>query len=466
MVNRVWLLGISATAVLLGLMVKIHRSIVEADAEPEEGASSQYTKSNPPIIAISKKQAKRLANKLKKREKRQTVHHGVTKRQNRRIEEAYQELRSLLSVEPGESMEETQVHERIRKLFRVRCPYDQLVHDCGPLDRLSECISWMKAMACRPEKYESKMIPQEVSLIHKMFILLDGRQEVEPSKPLGSSVAVLDIGAGNGCLGLFTTLILNCPVFLIDREAPNTQLQTENMVPEALSRRMVRFVSDIGTLDVGQMVSFLRSNGICQVIVCAKHLCGLGTDLAIRFAERLKGYQDEKGSIEVLGIVAATCCVNKIDGASEVSRYCGFYPSLMQNREEFVTSATHKSTWRTSAKVKESRLTPGQISLSELYEDVLQSPRLAKLGSLFGHAKQIIFSAQEFTLQNRALLAFHKASALDGVGRGTSDAAFMAALESAAAYVHSQTPHAGPIDLCPKGIISTKYAYDGAAPCH
>ena len=104
-------------------------------------------------------------------------------------------------------------------------------------------------------------------------------------------------------------------------------------------------------------------------------------------------------------------------------------------------------------------MTERQVSLAEAFEDIIQAPRLEKLAGLFGHASQIVFSSQDFTLQNRALLATSQGGLLEFLGTGGVDSGFMEALGEAKQTVERIC--GGTIDLCPKGIKSTKYAYDG-----
>jgi len=85
--------------------------------------------------------------------------------------------------------------------------------------------------------------------------------------------------------------------------------------------------------------------------------------------------------------------------------------------------------------------------------------RIVKLRNIFGHATQVIFSSPEYTLQNRCLLATHNPAMLDQIGKGNVDQEFSQALAFAKEAV--ALANGGTIDLCPKGIRSAKYAYDG-----
>jgi len=51
------------------------------------------------------------------------------------------------------------------------------------------------------------------------------------------------------------------------------------------------------------------------------------------------------------------------------------YPEAMAGLADFVGTCTHNSTWRTSAHSEESKMTPEQVELAELFEDVIQVPR-------------------------------------------------------------------------------------------
>jgi len=462
--------GISAIATLGVYLIYTYHKQITADRAPEEDGDDD----EPPVEQVdteqtheplSKKQTKRFANKLAKKLKRTTVHKGVTKRQNRRIDEAVAQLREATGSD--ESVPEAELYARVRELFGVETSYSELAENFGPRNEVQAGCDVMSACAGRPKLYEAKMLPQELSLVHKMFLLLGRQPSIDADKPLGSRTAVLDLGAGNGCLSLFAMLILNAGAVMIDRAAPDNRLQTELMIPATLSRRMVRFVSDVGDVDVGKLVQFLRLKGIDRVLVVAKHLCGLGTDLAIRFAEQLGGYRDDEGApIVVEGLLAATCCLNKIDTPTTVEQYCALYPDAgpRAHHTELVATCTQVSTWRTSAHcVEQSKLTPGQVSIAELAEDVLQAPRLLRLRESFGYASQIRFASVEHTLQNRVLMACRDPVALACLETGGRDEAFLEALQAAHATVREHCGGEGAIDLHPKGIVSKRYGYDSTA---
>jgi len=406
-----------------------------SNARGPDGSSNKLTK-----------QEKRLARKLEKKQKAQTVHQGVSKRQNRKMDEVTKQLRLITDV--SQDVPDADLPRLVRKKFGVCEAYDSLSEDYGPVDAAAAC-DLLGACVQRPPLYEQKMLPQELSLIHKLFTIVGGRH----ASSGGGEVAIVDLGAGNGNLGLLCSLVLDCPVVLIDRVQPHAELQAENYAPPAAASRMLRFVSDVGMVDTEALAAFLAVRGIRRVAVVAKHLCGLGSDLALEFVENLS---KQKG-VEVLGIVVATCCVNKIDSPAQVQRYCEMY-SLV-DCASFVMTCTRHCTWRTTGGQanSQSKMTDWQVQMSELFEDVIQAPRLERMRKHFPHVDEVLFAPKEHTLQNRCLVGSHSGGSHQSTA-GSHDEAFMSVLRDAHKDVIKMCGRA--IDLCPKGIASSKYGYD------
>ena len=189
------------------------------------------------------KKEKFLARKLAKKRKAQTVHQGVTVRQNRKMAEVLEQLRKAAGCNDRAAVPDESVPALVRAAFGVQVPYGELEREWGASDVTQGC-DMLADCAMRPPLYQEKMLPQELSLLRKMFRLMGGRQPdatpatIPPGAPdgqptggetpvnsgCGSDVAVVDLGAGNGCLALQCVLTLNCTAVLIDRAAPFEQV--------------------------------------------------------------------------------------------------------------------------------------------------------------------------------------------------------------------------------------------------
>lgn len=254
----------------------------------------------------------------------------------------------------------------VEQLLQVPIPYRQLpqaVPDSAALELLEEMI-------VRPPKYHAKYLAQEWSLLAKLFGLAEK----------GRDLAVVDIGAGNGSLALLAALLLDSHALLIDHTLPPEPMRVEGRLPKELQQRILRVTGDVGLLDQQEMDSLLEAHGIRRVVVIAKHLCGVATDLALQLLSRWCS----GSKLQVLGAVIATCCMHKIAG-EEMETYADLHlprdPYLQRLTGErhrllsLLAVCTRCVAWRTTAQAHKSRITETQVRLAELFEDALQQPR-------------------------------------------------------------------------------------------
>jgi len=79
---------------------------------------------------------------------------------------------------------------------------------------------------------------------------------------------------------------------------PPAELRVEEKVPEVYRDRILRITGDVADLDAAKDVEpLLASRGISSAIVIAKHLCGVGTDLALKLVHRWRAGQCEEASV-------------------------------------------------------------------------------------------------------------------------------------------------------------------------
>lgn len=371
--------------------------------------------------------------------------------------------------------------ERIRTVFGVEHGYRQLPTVHGP--HLREGLAAFGSTLVRPPKYNAKFLPQEYSLLHKLWVLLEGDMD---------GAGIVDIGAGNANCAMLAAALLGLTVFCVERESPRVELRGEVLLPDHLRQQVVRIESDIADFTATMMRDVAAKHGVRRVAIVAKHPCGIGVDRSIDFASQL--YTDARqceGAPDIKGVVIATCCSNKICQddvkVSRVAEFCAL------NAKQFVgeppTAALHRvvelmsrcSAWRTACGSEGNAIGPEQVEWAELFEDALQSPRLRRLGQIFGSAAQVRFAPNSCTLQDRCLLAASTplpVASWPGGGRGEEDgtqrsgplaaagetscngSAFVAQVKRAAeALVESN----GPIDCRPKGLKSARYGFDYTA---
>eukprot|EP00747_Dinoflagellata_sp_TGD_P201165 gnl/TRDRNA2_/TRDRNA2_74638_c1_seq1.p1 gnl/TRDRNA2_/TRDRNA2_74638_c1~~gnl/TRDRNA2_/TRDRNA2_74638_c1_seq1.p1 ORF type:complete len:320 (+),score=37.96 gnl/TRDRNA2_/TRDRNA2_74638_c1_seq1:1-960(+) len=319
-------------------------------------------------------------------------------------------------------------------------------------------------MLDRSPKYQAKFLAQELSLMAKVWSLAG-----PPGPDDKGGLAVVDIGAGNGCLALLTASLLGAYAVLVDHTLPPDELRVECKVPDCYRRRILRITGDVADLDVRRdLESLLERHKIRRAVVVAKHLCGLGTDLAMGLVSRWRLSEGDGAQVELLGAVFATCCSHKIGSVADrccfgqlhkddahLSRLTDGDTSRL---EALLAICTRYCAWRTTAVSQQSRVIPNQVRLAELFEDALQQPRLNTLRRLFPVATEVAFVPAAHSPQNRCLLA------------GSPEAVFRAKAPDGETFIRQLQATrdrwladlGAPLDLKPKGFVSARYDYDGS----
>ena len=340
-------------------------------------------------------------------------------------------------------------------VLQVSCPYRNLPEVFAP----AEGLDLLSSMIDRPPKYQEKYLEQEWSILSKVWAL---------ASTAGQGLAVVDIGAGNGSLALLAALLLGGYAVLIDHTLPPEPMQVEGRLPEEYRQRILRVTGDVGDLDASREIEpLLEKHGISQVVVIAKHLCGTGTDLALKLLRRWCTAADT--AVNVLGAVIATCCMHKIGAAEDRETYAAIHSAdpylrklLGENPEplrSLLGICTPCVAWRTTAGAQASRITEKQVKMAELFEDALQQPRSNLLQGLFPSAVEVAFVASAKSPQNRCLIAGSE----DGVKRAlaTGDVTTAEAQSVIAALAATRDSllqlNGAALDLRPHGMVSTRY---------
>jgi len=163
--------------------------------------------------------------------------------------------------------------------------------------------------------------------------------------------------------------------------------------------------------------------GVSRVVFVAKHLCGVGADLALEFISRwsartrsqVSGHNacTEFGGVErggndgtdegsptgvtLLGAVIATCCAGKMsegDYGKFAEVHAGdVYLSSFTGQDHsslpcLLKLCTRYSAWRTATR----KVIGLQVRAAEVLEDVLQQPRLNLLRRIFPEATEVAYA--------------------------------------------------------------------------
>lgn len=351
-------------------------------------------------------------------------------------------------------------------LFGVTSRYRELPLAHGPLP--TEGLEALGAALVRPPKYSAKFLPQEYSLLHKIWAMLGGDCR---------RAGVLDIGAGNANCAVLAAVMLGLTVICVERESPRDELRAEALLPEELRQRVVRFESDIADFDAATLQEVAAAHGLQRLVLVAKHPCGIGVDRSIACAARLRSPEEKQaGGPEVLGAVLATCCTNKLSQddlrVSRVAEFAELYAGDLPRGgvggagegalQRVVEVMSRCSAWRSAAGSEGNAVQDGQLQWAELFEDCLQAPRLRRLGQVFGAAAEVRFAPRGCTLQDRCLLASAAPlpAGLWAHGEVEADEAFLAQLRASGTRLLAAS---GPIDCRPRGLKSERYGFDYTA---
>lgn len=356
------------------------------------------------------------------------------------------------------------LRRRLCGVFGTQERYRSLPLSFGP--QLEEGLAVLGPVLLRPPKYGAKFLPQEYSLLHKMWVMLGGA--------CAPGTGVLDIGAGNANCAVLAAALLGLTVICVERESPREELRAEARLPEALRRRVVRVEADVEDFGPDELQRVASAHGLRRLVLVAKHPCGIGADRSIECTARLCASRAERTSVsvEIIGVVMATCCTNKLclDDAriSRVAEFCRFYAGDVPGFggaedeagfERAVEVMSRCSAWRTASESLGNAIQPEQLEWAELFEDALQTLRLRRLAQIFGASSEIRFAPRECTLQDRCLVAAPSPipEGIRAHGEASTDPAFLMQLRTAAAQLLADT---GPIDCRPLGLKSAKYDFD------
>eukprot|EP01062_Namystynia_karyoxenos_P059703 TRINITY_DN5111_c2_g1_i5.p1 TRINITY_DN5111_c2_g1~~TRINITY_DN5111_c2_g1_i5.p1 ORF type:complete len:473 (+),score=150.09 TRINITY_DN5111_c2_g1_i5:57-1421(+) len=415
---------------------------------------------------LSKRQLKRQATKERNREERHAKYGGLSRSQRLALEEAVAAVQRLSGAAQGapaaagaplpppldlEVFDEAAAADLRRRVGAGR--YAELPFDGGP--QPAEGAACVAGVLDRVDKYQAKMAPQEYSLLHKLWRVCGGDL---------AGVAVIDIGGGNGCLAVLCALLLGVVSLIIDRDPPPDALRAELSIPEgaAARGRVLRMDADVAEV-CPSALERLGGLGVQRVVLLSKHLCGMGTDLAVGLSARLlEG--PHPGGPRTVGMVAATCCGHKIsDPAAFAALYRGCWGAAEADALPLARLCAAHVSWRTTtydakahSTVQHSPLWRHQQLLAELFEDVLQAPRAARLRRLFPAVSEVRFADPLCTPQNRCITA---AVAPPPQEEGPGARCFLAELRRRAAA--ALAPFGGTALYCrPQGLASNRYGLE------
>ncbi len=256
---------------------------------------------------FSHSEIKRMRKALRKEADRSNKYKNISGPQRKNLLKVQERLREVvgLPVDKAEIEENwdqfpEEACQTILEKLDVQYRHNTLQDSHGPESGFEQ----LNSVLTRATKYQEKFIPQEVSLLHKVWWICKGDF---------SDVAVLDIGGGNACMCLFASMILDCYSVCIDYVCPPEELCGELYLSEEDRERLFkRITCDVRDVDFESLFEVLHARGKKRIVILAKHLCGCGTDLALTFAKEFQQYCSRKGFFWIfLKSGSGACAIKK-----------------------------------------------------------------------------------------------------------------------------------------------------------
>ncbi|CAJ1364061.1 unnamed protein product [Effrenium voratum] len=321
---------------------------------------SASTEPNGPQTRHGQELSKRQQKKQVLRDARQE-RKGMKKQQKQvdSMSSALTSLNDLLAEHLGRPVSTT---EALVEVFGTSCQYRTLPLAHGPCP--AEGLALLGGALLRPEKYNAKFLPQEYSLLHKLWSVFRGNL---------SNAGVLDIGAGNANCAVLAAAVLGLMVICVERESPRVELRAEELLPESLKQRVIRVESDIADFDLSALTSLAQKHHLQRFALVAKHPCGIGVDRSIDCALKLRA--SGSSGPELLGVVIATCCTNKLSlddfRASRVQEFCDLNSSQLEVSVAVVKAVelmSRCSAWRSASGSLGNAIGEEQLRWAEAFE--------------------------------------------------------------------------------------------------
>ena len=336
----------------------------------------------------------------------------------------------------------------------TRCGYQQLPLAHGPC--LAKGLSLLGSCLLRPQRYNAKFLPQEYSLLHKIWTLFRGNV---------ANAGVLDIGAGNANCAVLAAALLGLTVICVERESPRKELRAEEQLPEVLKSRVIRIEADIADFDGDCLARLARQAGLERFVLVAKHPCGICVDRSIDCAVQLRRPAGSSAGPCLIGVVIATCCTNKLSlddfRVSRVEEFCNLNADGLPSKTDALVKAVEVmskcSAWRSASGSLGNAITSEQVSWAELFEDHLQTLRLKRLSTAFGTSLEVRFAPRECTLQDRCLLATESPLPETICADHSSDPVFLDRLENGVKELFKEA--GGPLDCRPKDFWTAESVF-------
>lgn len=160
----------------------------------------------------------------------------------------------------------------------------------------------------------------------------------------------IEFGAGKGQLSYWLKKIVKdsrkrCSILLVDRANCRHKFDDRKQISNDFSVPVRRVKADIADIDLANEELKLSEFG--QIVASSKHLCGAGTDLALRGISSLK--TNDQLMEKCVGVITATCCHHRCDQVSFVG--LSFLLEKGFTLEEFNIMCS-LSSWATSGERK------------------------------------------------------------------------------------------------------------------
>ena len=118
----------------------------------------------------------------------------------------------------------------------------------------SQGLDVLATMVHRHSKYQDKFYAQEPSLLGEVWAMAGGS---------GSDLAIVDMGAGNGCLAIIASLTLDAQVVIVDHTLTREELRVESRIQEKYHHRSLSHARHRGHGHGARSTTLRHTKGCC-----------------------------------------------------------------------------------------------------------------------------------------------------------------------------------------------------------
>ena len=127
----------------------------------------------------------------------------------------------------------------------------------------------------------------------------------------GSDLAIVDMGAGNGCLAMIACLTLDAQVVVVDHTLTREELRVESRIPEEYHHRILGHARHRGHGHGARSATFTAFEGLLWL-----------RNTSVELAKPASRWMDSNSGVLLQGAVIPACCGQDISHTENADRCC------------------------------------------------------------------------------------------------------------------------------------------------